>query len=91
MPPPPKLILETESVVDLLQFSFVMYLFFVLFQDEEEANDEKEAKSARMSSAGRARKVDKIARIVFPLGFLIFNIVFWTYYSLDVNNHEQER
>ena len=31
----------------------------------------------------RARQVDKVARIGFPLSFLLFNIVFWTYYLIQ--------
>ncbi|XP_061183681.1 glycine receptor subunit alpha-2-like isoform X1 [Saccostrea echinata] len=30
----------------------------------------------------RARQVDKISRIAFPTSFLVFNIVFWTYYLI---------
>ncbi|XP_069129490.1 glycine receptor subunit alpha-3-like isoform X2 [Argopecten irradians] len=29
----------------------------------------------------RARYIDKTARVLFPLSFLIFNMVFWIYYS----------
>ncbi|XP_052795316.1 glycine receptor subunit alpha-2-like isoform X2 [Mya arenaria] len=28
-----------------------------------------------------ARRVDKISRFLFPVAFVVFNIVFWTYYS----------
>jgi hypothetical protein len=28
----------------------------------------------------RARKVDKISRVVFPLSFAIFNMVYWLIY-----------
>lgn len=30
----------------------------------------------------RARQVDKISRVAFPTSFLLFNIVFWTYYLI---------
>ena len=31
----------------------------------------------------KARKIDKIARKIFPLVFLVFNIVYWIAYSID--------
>lgn len=31
----------------------------------------------------RARQVDKVARIGFPASFLLFNVVFWTYYLVQ--------
>nr|XP_022321966.1 glycine receptor subunit alpha-1-like isoform X2 [Crassostrea virginica] len=34
-----------------------------------------------------ARAIDKVARFVFPMSFVIFNITFWIYY-LFANNHE---
>ena len=29
-----------------------------------------------------ARKIDKASRVVFPLLFVIFNVVYWTYYMV---------
>lgn len=31
----------------------------------------------------RARQVDKVARVGFPVSFLLFNVVFWTYYLVQ--------
>jgi hypothetical protein len=31
----------------------------------------------------RAKKVDKLSRKAFPLSFLLFNIIYWLYYTLS--------
>lgn len=37
---------------------------------------------ARLSNLGRARLVDKISRVIFPVVFLIFNLAYWLFYFL---------
>ncbi|XP_053400665.1 glycine receptor subunit alpha-3-like [Mercenaria mercenaria] len=52
-------------------------------------NDDSESNNPRgfeipcfqqLSNLGRARMVDKISRVMFPLTFVIFNIVYWCLY-----------
>ncbi|KAH3831314.1 glycine receptor subunit alpha-2-like [Dreissena polymorpha] len=41
------------------------------------ANDPKNASNIA------ARRIDKLSRWIFPVAFLIFNVIFWTYYMLS--------
>lgn len=34
----------------------------------------------------RAKKLDKFSRKAFPLSFLLFNIIYWLYYTLSESN-----
>lgn len=36
-----------------------------------------------------AAKIDKVARVLFPTVFLIFNIVYWTYYLVVADDKSQ--
>ena len=37
----------------------------------------------------RAKKIDVLARIIFPAVFATFNFVYWTYYLLQVSFHKK--
>ena len=35
---------------------------------------------SNMANREKARNVDKVARVLFPLTFLLFNLIYWTVY-----------
>ena len=39
---------------------------------------------------GRASFLDRISRIIFPIGFIIFNMVYWVYYLNWVPEFESD-
>ena len=49
---------------------------------ENGADLKEPAKVAENLGKNRARKVDKISRRIFPLAFLIFNIIYWILYTM---------
>ena len=43
------------------------------------------------SSLARQRKavrIDEFCRVIFPLGFIIFNVCYWNYYQSDFEDDE---
>jgi hypothetical protein len=45
-----------------------------------EKDEEAVPKRKRMGHFKRARRVDKVSRIVFPVAYVTFNIIFWSVY-----------
>ena len=33
----------------------------------------------------KARKIDKVSRKIFPVAFVLFNIVYWIIYTININ------
>ena len=36
----------------------------------------------------KAKKIDKLSRKIFPVAFVVFNIVYWIYYSVLFNSDQ---
>ncbi|XP_045206347.2 glycine receptor subunit alpha-2-like [Mercenaria mercenaria] len=45
-------------------------------------------KMERLTTMGRARRADKISRVIFPAAFVIFNIIYWTFYLYLFSNSQ---
>lgn len=49
--------------------------------DVNASNSESHDKKSKVNYKWRARRIDKISKIIFPVSYLVFNIVFWSVYS----------
>ena len=38
----------------------------------------------------RAKKIDVISRVIFPMTFLIFNVIYWSYYLSQEHNRNKK-
>lgn len=36
----------------------------------------------------KARKIDKVSRKIFPVAFVLFNIVYWIIYTIKINKDD---
>jgi hypothetical protein len=49
-------------------------------------NKQQDAETARK----QARNIDKVSRQIFPLAFILFNVVYWTVYAVPFGKISDE-
>ena len=60
----------------IMYVKYCLFHFFFLQQISQQTVEDNKLQHNR----DLARKIDKASRVVFPLLFVIFNGVYWTYY-----------